>query len=170
MNGRDKCKILKQIRSDIAQKNDIALTVAECTHKGDCAGTCPCCESEVAMLEKALAIRKRQGRKIVLAGISAGIVAASYTSCGPYIPIKEFGQKLFGIESLAGDIAVSTTDGDTIGVTDESTEIPPEYMGKIAPPIETTDTEDEFMYEGIIPDTAEADNETAESETADAEK
>ena len=83
MNGKDKCAILKQIRRDIAKKNDIALTIAECKHKGDCAGTCPRCEAEVAALERALADRRRQGKKVIVAGISAALVAASCTSCDP---------------------------------------------------------------------------------------
>ena len=84
MNGKDKCAILKQIRRDIARQNDIALTIAECRHKGDCAGTCPRCEAEVAALERALSDRRRQGKKVIVAGISAALVAASCTSCKPF--------------------------------------------------------------------------------------
>ena len=83
MNGKDKCAILKQIRRDIAKKNDIALTIAECKHKGDCAGTCPRCEAEVKALERALAERRREGKKVFVAGISAALIAASCTSCEP---------------------------------------------------------------------------------------
>ena len=55
MNGKATCAILKQIRREIAEKNDIALVIAECSHKGDCPGTCPRCEAEVRILERALA-------------------------------------------------------------------------------------------------------------------
>ena len=83
MNGKATCAILKQIRRDIAEKNDIALTIAECTHQGDCAGTCPRCEAEVKILEKALAEKKKKGLKTAVAGISAGLLAVGLSSCTP---------------------------------------------------------------------------------------
>ena len=83
MNGKATCAILKQIRRDIAEKNDIAMTIAECTHQGDCAGTCPRCEAEVRILEKALAEKKKKGLKTAVAGISAGLLAVGLSSCTP---------------------------------------------------------------------------------------
>lgn len=74
MTGKEKCRILKDIRRQIAQKNDIELVVKECTHKGDCMGTCPHCESEVRYLEAELEKRRSLKKKIALAGISAGLV------------------------------------------------------------------------------------------------
>lgn len=81
MNGKAKCKILKQIRRDIAAKNDIAMTISDCKYQGDCTGTCPKCEAEVAQLEKALEERRAKGLKVALAGISAGLFAASTVAC-----------------------------------------------------------------------------------------
>ena len=52
MNGKQKCAILKEIRRDIAKKNDINIRIDECTHKGECRGTCPRCEAEVKILER----------------------------------------------------------------------------------------------------------------------
>ena len=46
MKGKQICKALKEIRLNIAQANDIEYTPAECSHKGDCSGTCPQCRSE----------------------------------------------------------------------------------------------------------------------------
>ena len=83
MNGKATCAILKQIRRDIAQKNDIALTIAECTYQGSCSGTCPRCEAEVRLLEKALAEKKKRGIRTAVAGISAGLLAAGLISCTP---------------------------------------------------------------------------------------
>ena len=83
MNGKATCAILKQIRRDIAEKNDIALTIAECRHQGDCPGTCPRCEAEVRLLEKALAEKKKRGIQTAVAGISAGLLAAGLVSCTP---------------------------------------------------------------------------------------
>ena len=74
MNGKSKCKILKQIRQQIAEANDIDLVIAECTHKGECRGTCPRCESEVRYLEAELEKRRSMKKKIALAGISAGVM------------------------------------------------------------------------------------------------
>ena len=70
MNGKQKCRILKQIRQQIAEANDIELVVSECTHKGDCRGTCPRCEAEVRYLERELEKRRRLMKRVALAGIS----------------------------------------------------------------------------------------------------
>ncbi|MCI8387513.1 MAG: hypothetical protein HFE63_03485 [Clostridiales bacterium] len=124
MNGKDKCAILKQIRRDIAEKNDISLTISECKHKGDCAGTCPRCESEVRELERALADRKKQGKRVVVAGISAGLVAASCVSC-------EFpGIGAQGSE-LQGDMMVNTDDSGYEETTNAQHETYDELMGNI---------------------------------------
>ena len=71
MNGKDKCRILKDIRRQIAEQNDIEWVVSECQHKGKCKGTCPKCESEVRQLEQALAKRRRIGKAVMVAGVSA---------------------------------------------------------------------------------------------------
>ena len=34
--GKQTCKILKEIRKQIAAENDIELVVSECTYQGDC--------------------------------------------------------------------------------------------------------------------------------------
>ncbi len=88
MNGKEKCRILKQIRQQIAQENDIALVVEECTHKGECRGTCPRCESEVRYLEAELEKRRSLKKKIALAGISAGVVA-SLSGCAVVDAIQD---------------------------------------------------------------------------------
>lgn len=83
MNGKVKCAALKRIRRDIANANDLDLVIPECTHKGDCPGTCPRCEYELRYLEKKLEERRRNGFRVVLAGISAGFIAAGAVSCAP---------------------------------------------------------------------------------------
>ncbi len=81
MTGKDKCKILKEIRKEIAEQNDIEWVVSECSHKGECKGTCPRCESEVRKLERELELRRRVGKAVALVGISAvcltGLAACS---------------------------------------------------------------------------------------------
>lgn len=83
--GKQICRILKDIRVRIAEENDIEFITSECTHKGDCAGTCPKCEAEVRYLESQLARRRASGRTMRLAGISLGIaaVAPALASCEP---------------------------------------------------------------------------------------
>ena len=113
MNGKATCAILKQIRRDIAEKNDIALTIAECTHQGDCPGTCPRCEAEVRILEKALAEKKKKGLRTAVAGISAGLLAVGLTSCTPADKsgaqslISQIADKLHphAVDQLDGDMA-----------------------------------------------------------------
>lgn len=73
MNGKEKCRILREIRKQIALENDIRLVTEECTFKGECRGTCPKCESEVRYLEQQLEKRRSLNKKIALAGISAGL-------------------------------------------------------------------------------------------------
>jgi hypothetical protein len=74
MNGKSKCKILKDIRRKIAEENDIAYVTSECKYQGDCAGTCPKCEAELRYLEEELAKRKRMGKTVTVAGIAAALV------------------------------------------------------------------------------------------------
>jgi len=42
----------------------------ECTHEGDCRGTCPYCESEVRYLERELSKRRALGKAVTVAGIA----------------------------------------------------------------------------------------------------
>ena len=85
--GKQTCKILKEIRKQIAEENDIELITSECTHKGDCAGTCPKCEAEVRYLERELEKRQRLGKAAVFAGMTLG-TAINAASCGPLIDRK----------------------------------------------------------------------------------
>ena len=75
--GKQTCKILKEIRKQIAAENDIKLVVEECTYQGDCLGTCPKCEAEVRYLERELEKRQRLGKAAVVAGLSVGLLGAS---------------------------------------------------------------------------------------------
>ncbi|MBR3492376.1 MAG: energy transducer TonB [Bacteroidales bacterium] len=78
--GKQTCKILKEIRKQIAAENDIELVISECTYQGDCLGTCPKCEAEVRYLERELEKRQRMGKAAVVAGLSVGLMAASQTA------------------------------------------------------------------------------------------
>ena len=73
--GKSTCKLLKDIRQQIADANGISYQPKECHHKGDCAGTCPACEEEIRYLEQELKARKGNGFGMKVAGIAAGICA-----------------------------------------------------------------------------------------------
>ena len=75
--GKQTCKILKEIRKQIAAENDIKLVIEECTYQGDCKGTCPNCEAEVRYLERELEKRQRMGKAAVVAGLSVGLLGVS---------------------------------------------------------------------------------------------
>ena len=78
--GKQTCKILKEIRRQIAEANDIEFVTSECRYKGDCLGTCPKCEAEVRYLEQQLHSRQLMGKAVVLAGLSAGMI--TFSGCG----------------------------------------------------------------------------------------
>ena len=75
VKGKSTCKLLKDIRQQIADANGISYRPKECQHKGDCAGTCPACEEEIRYLERELKARKGNGFGMKVAGIAAGICA-----------------------------------------------------------------------------------------------
>ena len=81
MHGKKKCKILKEIRKQIAKDNDITYVTTECKHQGNCKGTCPKCEAEVRYLEAELEKRRMAGKQVVVAGIAAAMMMSA--SCTP---------------------------------------------------------------------------------------
>ncbi len=79
--GKQTCKILKEIRRQIAEANGIELATSECRYKGECRGTCPKCEAEVRYLEQQLRARSLTGRAVSLAGISVSALAMMLPAC-----------------------------------------------------------------------------------------
>ena len=134
MFGKEKCKMLKEIRAEIARNNDIHLVIEECTHQGKCKGTCPACEAEVAYLEEQLEKRKALGKAVCVAGISAAMVTGVVQ-----------GQQMKNSRSISGVQGVYQQGPEmdkTMGVVWETenpeiTETPELPMGTMAPP-ETT--------------------------------
>ena len=90
MNGKSKCKVLKDIRKKIANDNNIPYQTSECKYKGDCSGTCAKCEAELRYLEDELAKRKNLGKIVAVAGIAATLVVAS-AGCDVKIPNQTAG-------------------------------------------------------------------------------
>ena len=65
MTGKEKCEFLRTIRVNMAAKNGIPYTPKECTHKGDCLGTCPLCEYETKVLMEEIRKKTKQGETII---------------------------------------------------------------------------------------------------------
>ncbi len=172
MNGKQKCNTLKQIRRDIAKANGITLDIPECTHKGDCPGTCPRCESEVRYLEREINERRRRGVKVALAGVSAGVIALNATACNPIETIDELingrcdGDLVVSEELLGemippdeitevvldGDIAyLPDTDEESCNDTACDTDGEPAVPGLLSEGTENFDDPDEYMLAGAIP-------------------
>lgn len=78
--GKSICNVLKTIRKQVAEANEIKYEPRECHHQGECRGTCPACEAEVRYIERQLDIRKQLGKAVTIVGISAGLSALSACS------------------------------------------------------------------------------------------
>ena len=130
MNGKSKCKILKQIRQQIADENDIAYVTSECKYQGDCAGTCPKCESELQYLENELRKRQAAGKAVAVAGIAATLMLG-LTACA-----EEPSSNVVGGAPPASSVTTST-ESDVIGGA------PPETSP-------TTESTDRIELEGDI--------------------
>ena len=64
--GKRICQALKNIRKRIADANEIPFEIEECTHKGDCPGTCPKCESDLRYLMESINQREQEGKPVVV--------------------------------------------------------------------------------------------------------
>ena len=84
MRGKDKCKILKEIRQRIADENDIPYVTRECSYHGECTGTCPRCESELRYLEQQLERHRSLGKRVSVAALCVGMALAS-AGCAPTV-------------------------------------------------------------------------------------
>lgn len=135
MKGKEKCRILKEIRRSIAEENGIEFITSECKHKGDCKGTCPKCESEVRYLERELEKKQRLGKTIAIAGIAAGLVLSS-VGCADE-PV---------VDELGGDIAIEDVTDGIIVEPDEPLMGEPEIDAPDVPYI------DENGNEAILPE------------------
>jgi len=78
--GRQVCNKLKQIRQQIAEKNEIEYTTSECHFEGECQGTCPKCDAELRYIENELHKRKNFGKAAAVAGVALG-VAMTFSGC-----------------------------------------------------------------------------------------
>ena len=152
--GKEKCRILKEIRAESARQNDIEWVVSECKHQGNCKGTCPKCEQEVRQLEKALAKREALGKRVAVVGVSASI-ALSVTGC-----VNPFSQTTAGTPlPETGDSLPPNTESESLHETSVQGEEVVTEMGELVVPGEETET---FMGEPVDGEYLE---ETTEEET-----
>ena len=115
--GKQTCKILKDIRRQIAEANDIEFVTLECRYKGDCLGTCPKCEAEVRYLEQQLRKRQLAGKLVNLAGISAGAIAMlAPIAVQSQTPDTSLTKGYIATQTMADTIIVKgvVLDGDTL--------------------------------------------------------
>ncbi len=100
MLGKQKCRILKEIRQKIADENDIPYVTRECSFQGECKGTCPRCESELKYLERQLALRASLKKSVTVAALCAGMAGLSFAASGCSGP-KEV-ETIVGQDDLSG--------------------------------------------------------------------
>ena len=139
MRGKEKCKALKEIRQKIAEQNDIAFAVSECTHQGDCKGTCPKCESELRYLERQLAIRQSLGKAVVVAGISAGM-CAPMVACNPIEAIGDAIEDVYYIMNPPEELEGATVPAEPLAGDVEY--IPEDVQGMEGPNPDEVDEQD----------------------------
>lgn len=111
MHGKKKCKILKEIRKQIAKDNDITYITTECKHQGNCKGTCPKCEAEVRYLEAELEKRRMAGKQVVVAGIAAAMMMSA--SCTPE-PEDTRSKTLGGAPDVSAPVYSQEVDGEML--------------------------------------------------------
>ena len=148
--GKNTCKILKEIRRQIAEANDIEFITSECRYQGDCLGTCPKCEAEVRYLEQQLEKKRLAGKAATIIGVSMGITSlastAMLTSCNQN-PQKA---PVENIDSTNHDIIFGEDFGDTI--------VPPDMI-----PVIERDT-DRIVISGEMPITVTEETSHVDSE------
>ncbi|MEZ3591026.1 MAG: carboxypeptidase-like regulatory domain-containing protein [Muribaculaceae bacterium] len=115
--GKQTCRILKEIRRQIAEANGIEFITSECRYRGDCLGTCPKCEAEVRYLEQQLRVRSLTGKAVALAGISAGALALLSMTASSAQPTQESNSLMKGsVPAMTDTIKVKgiVVSGDTL--------------------------------------------------------
>ena len=81
MTGKEKCRLLRQIRKEIAEANNVVFLSADCNNDADCAGTCALCDAEVQWLDAELLRKAAAGHKLTLKGLSLDTFSFSINSC-----------------------------------------------------------------------------------------
>lgn len=98
--NKEKCRRLKEIRKQMAEKLTIDLQQTECTYEGKCSGTCPKCRQEEEKLNKALL-----GKAAVILGLGLSLTACTSIPDGD-------------VDELSGDVVLTTEEA----IVEESSE------------------------------------------------
>ena len=129
MNGKEKCDFLRAFRKKIAEDNGLVLEQKDCTHEGDCLGTCPMCDAESSYLMNEL--RKKD---VIHINADGKICMESGE-----LKIDEFSRVMDQME--------------TIQITDDE---PRDYLGEITPGVIRCDdsrlTYDESTGDFVVDD------------------
>ena len=120
--GKQTCKILKDIRRQVAEANEIEFITSECQFQGDCLSTCPKCEEEVRYLEQQLAKKSAAGNTVKILGISASILCLG--------SLNSLGYSQDTVQKLDSTVTV-TTDHETVAKKDTNTVINEKIFGMI---------------------------------------
>lgn len=148
MNGKAKCKILKEIRRRIAAENEIPFVTKDCTYQGSCKGTCPKCEEELRYLERQLEKRQRLGKAVAVSALSLSLLAGS-VACEPLFE-ERVGKELEGDVPYSADTTEEMPSPET-GIPGALPEVPTtedlvEFEGEPLP----EDTEEPVLLEGDV--------------------
>ncbi len=173
MRGKNKCKILKEIRQKIADENDIPYVTRECTYQGECSGTCPKCEAELRYLEQQLEKRQRLGKRVTVATLAASLMTG-LTGCPENVRLPKT-PELQGDVPFVESTCEPTTEEHELqekpGAV-EQTEETAEVVGEVAYYPETWDTDETAgvpplpdEYEELEGDVAYVDPDALEIET-----
>ena len=160
MRGKNKCKILKEIRQKIADENDIPYVTRECSYHGDCSGTCPKCEAELRYLEQELEKRRAMGKAVAVAAIAASLTLNTGCVPGTSAEIGEdpatAGPTQATVEQLQGEVEpYPDIEGMVPAMSTEETEEQPlegeptELLGDVD--YLPTDEEDSWDVAGGVP-------------------
>lgn len=155
--GKRTCRILKEIRRQIAEANDIEYVVEECQYKGDCKGTCPKCEAEVRYLEEQLHRRQMLGKAVVVAGLSLGVIPASMAQevsvveAKPSTEVVSQQKEVTGKYIIKGKIVDESGDkviGATIRIAKTNKHVLSDINGEFALGVDSLPNEIKVVYVG----------------------
>lgn len=103
MTGKEKCKLLKAIRREIAETNGIVYLTSECTFEGECKGTCPKCDAEIRYLDGEINRLIASGKQVSLAGLSLKTFDDAVETNEP-APIEPIDIPTMGDLTIEGDL------------------------------------------------------------------
>lgn len=117
--GKAKCKLLKVLRKDLADRYGIQMRERVCTHEGDCPGTCPLCEAELESLTQQIKVIAPNHLEISSEIMERCQLNKSFSSSEIDTPETEVpDREPLGMEReyrpLGGDVELPTEDGEIL--------------------------------------------------------